>query len=345
MTSLPLLDARTVRAVPISEAVDALVTELESGPDPASDPPRVAIGVPAGQLLLVPSAGHAFVGVKVAVVAPGNPAAGLPRVQGVYILLDAATLRPLAVFDGVALTTLRTAALSAVAGRLLARPDARRLVVFGSGPQAESHIGALTAMLAIDEIIVVGHTPGRAEDLADRWSGRLVSARVGSAADVAGVDIVVCATTSRRPLFDGATVGPDTLVIAVGSHEPEVVELDTTLMGRAQVVVEDPATALREAGEVVTAVRAGVLAAESLTGIADLVCGRAAVDRSRPRVFKSVGMAWEDRAVAAASSSAAGTRRPGNERSSNDGRTPHSATPGNRCSCQTSDPGPACVSK
>ncbi len=294
-----MLDAAAVAGMPVRAAIDAVVAELEGGLDPASDPARSVVGVPAGQLLLMPSAGTAFAGVKVASVAPANPALGLPRIQGVYVLLDAATLRPLAVMDGVALTTLRTAAVSAAAARLLTPIEPRRLVVFGTGPQAEGHIAALTAVLPIGEIVVVGRTPGRAEVLAARCSTTAVSARAGRPADVAGADIVVCATTSSTPLFDGAEMGDDVLVIAVGSHEPGVTEVDVALMGRSQVVVEDRTTALREAGEVVAAAAAGVLAADSLVGLADLVCGRATVDRTRPRVFKCVGMAWEDRAVAA----------------------------------------------
>lgn len=299
MTSLPMLDASSVSTLPIAAAADALVAELTGGLEPAADPARSILGVPGGHLLLMPSIGAAFTGVKLATLAPGNPAVGRPRVQGVYVLFDAPTLRPLAILDGVALTTLRTAAVSAVAARLLAPLEPHRLVVFGTGPQAEGHIAALTAVLPVGEVIVVGRTPGRAEELAGRTRTGGVSTRAGTAAEVAAADLVVCATTSTTPLFDGTAVRDDALVIAVGSHEPGVTELDTTLMARSQVVVEDVATALREAGEVVAAVATGVLTVQSLIGLADLVCGRAAVDRTRPRVFKCVGMAWEDRVVAA----------------------------------------------
>ncbi|HEY2637697.1 MAG TPA: hypothetical protein VGI54_09935, partial [Solirubrobacteraceae bacterium] len=117
---------------------------------------------------------------------------------------------------------------------------------------------------------------------------------------VADADVVCCCTTAREPLFDGALVADHTAVVAIGSHEPEARETDDALVGRATVVVESRATALREAGDVVAAVRAGALDPEDLLTLAELVTGAAPPAPGRPRLFKSTGMAWEDAVVATA---------------------------------------------
>jgi len=138
--------------------------------------------------------------------------------------------------------------------------------------------------------VIVGRDQGRAAALADAVGGR-----VGSVAEVVQADIVVCASSAAEALFDGALVRDGACVVAVGSHEPHVRELDGALMQRAHVVVEDVAAAMREAGDVI---RAG-LGADRLTPISDVVNGRVAFTDGAPRVFKSVGMAWQDLAVAA----------------------------------------------
>ena len=300
MTVLPFLDSDTVQGLEPAAAVAALRNALCAGLDPSTDPPRTAVPVRSGELLAMPSDGPEYTGIKLVSIAPGNAGLGVPRIQGIYLLFDAATLTPVALLDGVAMTTVRTAAVSALAAASLAAPEAHRLVVFGAGPQAHAHIDALAALLPITDVRVVARSAASGERLAAAWSDRAPSVTVGTAEDVATADVVVCATTASSPLFSADLLAADALAIAVGSHQPGVVELDPELLGRAQVVVEESATALREAGEVVAAVSSGVLEAVALVDLSDLVRGVATVDRGRPRVFKSVGMAWEDRVVAEA---------------------------------------------
>ena len=302
---LPFLDAAALaERLSMSDAVDALEAALQAGLDPAADPQRTSVPTPNGDLLLMPSAAGA-VAVKLVSIAPANPDRGLPRIQGVVVLFDPVTLTPVALIDGAALTTLRTPAVSALAVRHAARADAHRLVVFGSGPQADGHIAAMRAVRPITDVVIVGRDPGRAQALADRWSGRTapgLTTRVGSAADVADADLIVCATTAREPLFDGRSVRPGACVVAVGSHEPSARELDADLVRRSRIVVEDVATALREAGDLILA---DVPASDLLT-LADLVHARRAPQREpSPVVVKTVGMAWQDAVVAAAAHSAA----------------------------------------
>lgn len=311
MNGLPYLDAATLdRLVPMERAVDVLEDALRAGFDPEATPQRSAVDVPAGQLLLMPAATRSYVGVKAVSIAPGNAERGLPRIQGTYLLFDGDTLAPLAAMDGIALTSLRTPAVSALAVRHLAEPEARRLVVYGSGPQAYGHVLALRAVRPVEDVTIVGRDPGRAEALATRCRALGLTARAltdppGSAGgDVAqavgGADLVACCTTAREPLFPGKLARDGVTVVAVGSHEPGARELDGDLVARATVVVEARAAALEEAGDLIIPIRRGTITSRHLAGnLADLVAGRV-VAGPGPRVFKSTGMAWEDLVVAAA---------------------------------------------
>ena len=277
--SIPFLGAAEVeRRLTAAEAADALEAALRTGLDPEADPPRGAMEVERGQILVMasPAARHPVV----KLVSVG----GEPRIQGVCVVFDGATLAPKALIDGIALTNLRTSAVSALAVRHLAAPDAGRLVVFGRGPQARAHAAALRAVRPLDRVDVVGRDRPRAE----------VDELVGAA------DVVCCCTTSREPLFEGGLVADHATVVAIGSHEPGARETDTTLAARATVVVESRGSALREAGDVIQAIDAGAATPEELVTLAELVRGERAPAAGRPRLFKSTGMSWEDAVVAAA---------------------------------------------
>ncbi|MEO3885077.1 ornithine cyclodeaminase family protein [Nonomuraea sp. B5E05] len=308
MSTLPYLDAATLeRLVPPGRAVQVLEDALRAGLDPEDTPQRSVVDVPAGHLLLMPAAAGRYAGVKAATVAPANPGRGLPRIQGTYLLLDGETLAPLAAMDGIALTSLRTPAVSALAVRHLAEPGARRLVVYGSGPQAWGHVAALREVAPVAEVTVVGRDPGRAEALAGHCrtlgldARALTSAEAGESHEaVAGADLVACCTTAREPLFPGKLARDGATVVAVGSHEPGARELDGDLVARATVVVEARAAALEEAGDLIVPIRQGTITTGHLAGnLADLIAGRVLTGPG-PRVFKGTGMAWEDLVVAAA---------------------------------------------
>jgi ornithine cyclodeaminase/alanine dehydrogenase-like protein (mu-crystallin family) len=274
--SLPYLSAADVEGrLDAAAAADALETALRAGFDPETDPPRSALELGGGQLLVMPSAVGGQAAVKLVSVG------GEPRIQGLCVVFDAATLAPAALVDGIALTNLRTPAVSALAVRRLAAPDARRLLVFGRGPQAHAHVEAMRGVRAIERVDMIGRE-GAADDL------------------VSGADLICCCTTAREPLFDGDLVADSATVVAIGSHEPNAREVDDALVRRATVVVESRASALREAGEVIDAIESGALAQDSLVTLAELVRDEPTLDASRPRLFKSTGMAWEDAVVAAA---------------------------------------------
>lgn len=286
--------AAIARLLPHAAAVDALEAALRGGLDPEADPPRTSAAAVGGELLLMPSAAGGGLGVKLVTIG------GEPRVQGVYVLFDGDTLAPAAVLDGIGLTDLRTSTVSALAVRHLAAREPRRLVVFGTGPQARAHVRALRAIAPIEHVALVGRDRGRTEALA-----RELEAEPAGPEAVAAADVVCCCTTAREPLFDGDAVGDDATVVAIGSHEPEAREVDERLAERATVVVESRASALREAGDVIQAIAAGALTEDELVPLAALVRGGAAAAADRPRLFKSTGMAWEDLVLAAAVHAAA----------------------------------------
>lgn len=266
------LDADDVARLSCAEAADALDRALRDGFDPEGDVPRSSVPVGGGELLVMPSVAGA---VKLVTVG------GDPRIQGVCVVFDPDTLAPVAVVDGIALTNLRTAAVSALAARRLAAPEPRKLVVYGRGPQGAAHADALRELFpSLTDVSVAGRSGAPRLDDAD---------------------IIVCATTAHEPVFDSAPVPDRALVIAIGSHVPDATELDAPLMRRAQVVVESRASAFREAGD--------VLLAGLAPGDVSTLAEDTPPDRSRPRVFKSTGMAWEDAVVASAVVAAAAGAR------------------------------------
>ena len=297
MPALPYLAADEVAAaLSWREVVAALHAALSAGLELDAAPARTRLPVAHGELMLMPAETRDALGVKVLGIAPRNPDHGLPSIHAVYLLLDPTTLVPVLALDGTALTELRTAGQSALAIGLLAPQGIHRLVVFGTGPQARAHIAALAALQPLESVIVVGRDPERTQAFCAAVTGLDVAVRPGTAADVSGADAIVCATSARTPVFDGTALAVDACVVAVGSHEPDARELDDAVFSRAtRVVVEHRPTALREAGDVIIAIGNGALHEDDLVELA-AVDG----DAGGIAVFKSVGMGWQDLAVAAA---------------------------------------------
>ncbi len=281
------------------EAREALRDALLGGFDPAAAVPRAHVRLTGGELLLMPAELGGFAGVKIAGVAPGNPALGLPRITGLYLLFDAATLRPVRIFDGAALTLLRTAAVSALAVDLLAAPGAEHLLLFGTGPQTLAHAEAVARVRDLRTVEISGRDPGRVAACVERARAAGLPARAATPGAVGRADVVACCTSAAAPLFDGRELREHATVVAMGSHTPHARETDTATVARASVFVEDPDVALREAGDLIIPLAEGAITADSLTGLARLVRGTASFAPDRPRLFKSVGMGWEDLAVAA----------------------------------------------
>lgn len=304
---MQLLDAAELRRrLPMPAAIDA----LEAGfrvQDPSVAPLRSHLATPAGSLLLMPAFGDGGVGVKLVTLTPDNQGRRLPFISAVYVLFDATTQTPEAIVDGPALTGLRTAAVSGLATRHLANPDADRLVIFGAGVQARSHLDAMLAVRQIEHVIVVSRTLLRAQALVDVARERGVGADVGEADDVADADLVCTCTTSDVPLFDGTRLAAGTHVNAVGSYQPTSRELDTATLLRARVVVETREAAFAEAGELSIPIGERAFGREHVVAdLAEVVRGAGVrTTRSDVTVFKSVGLAFEDLIVARAAVDAA----------------------------------------
>jgi ornithine cyclodeaminase len=285
----------------MARAIDAL-EEAFGTEDPSGGPLRTSVDTPSGSLLLMPAAGERGVGVKLVTLSPDNPARDLPLIHAVYVLFDGDTQAPRALLEGAALTALRTAAVSGLATRHLARADAERLVLFGAGVQATSHLEAMFTVRPIRDVVVVSRSEGPARALVDAARSAGADARIGTPEDLSRADVVCTCTTSPEPLFDGSSLPRGCHVNAIGSYRPTTRELDTETVRRARVVVETREVALEEAGDLLVPLGEGAIGPDHvIADLAELVRG-AEVRRSPEDVtlFEGVGMAFEDLVVATA---------------------------------------------
>jgi ornithine cyclodeaminase/alanine dehydrogenase-like protein (mu-crystallin family) len=259
-------------------------------------------------LLLMPAwtgAGEAepFAGCKIVTIFPGNAARGLPSVLGTYLLLDGATGAPVAAIDGTRLTTWRTAAASALAGRRLVRPGASRMVMVGAGAMAPFLIRAHAAEHALTDIALWNHRPERARAMAAELAaeGLPVRAVQDLESAVRQADLVSTATLSSAPLVQGAWLREGTHLDCVGAFKPSMRETDDECVRRATLFCDTKAGALKEGGDLALPIADGVIQASDVAAdLYDLAAGRHA-GRSRPdeiTLFKSVGTAIEDLAAA-----------------------------------------------
>jgi ornithine cyclodeaminase/alanine dehydrogenase-like protein (mu-crystallin family) len=296
---VPFVDAETLaRALPMTTAIDALEAAFGAERLPEA-PMRTRVETRAGTLLLMPAFGEPGVGVKLVTLTPSNPDRRLPFIHAVYVLFEAVGQSPVALLDGAALTALRTAAVSGLATRHLARAGASRLAIFGAGVQARSHLHAMLAVRPIEDVVVVSRTRERAEALV---KGAGVDARVGVPDDVGDHDLVCTCTTSATPVFDGSLLAPGTHVNAVGAYRPDLRELDTETIKRGRVVVETREAAMEEAGDLLIAMKEGAIGEDHvLADLSEVVRGETVRRTDQDvTVFKSVGVAFEDLVVARA---------------------------------------------
>jgi len=302
VSGFPFIEAdRLGRLLPMEAAVDALEAAFGSGALPAA-PLRTHIETEAGSLVAMPATGPQGTGVKLLTVTSGNPEVGRPLIQGLYILFSAGTQEPEAVIEGAALTALRTGAVSGLATRYLAREEAARLVIFGAGTQARSHLEAMLAVRPVDRVTIVSRTADRANALAGSARELGVTAEVAGPAAVERADIVCTCTTSPTPVFEGSLLSRGSHVNAVGAYTPQTRELDDDTIGRARVVVETRVVALAEAGDLLIPLGAGSIGPDHVVADLSEVVHGVTVRRSPEEVtvFKSVGVAFEDLVVARA---------------------------------------------
>ncbi|MFI6282945.1 ornithine cyclodeaminase family protein [Streptomyces sp. NPDC050988] len=241
---------------------------------------------------------------KIGSVNPGNAAAGLPTIHAVINALDPVTGQLVAVMDGTAVTTLRTAAASAVAFDALATPDSTELGLIGSGTQALAHARSVARVRDLRAVRIWSPSPERRARAA-----RLLAAELGipvKAVDsaeeaVAGLPMVAACTLSSTPVVRGEWLAPGCTVVSVGSFEPTRSEVDTEVVRRAAaVVVDDPETAAEHAGPIVDALSSGTLTHVDLIALGEVLTGRREGRTTERDIvyYNSVGIGIQDAAAA-----------------------------------------------
>ena len=235
---------------------------------------------------------------KSLVIVAGNPARGIDTHQGTVTLFDGSTGEPRAILDASAVTEVRTAAVSAVATRVLAREDARVLAILGAGVQGRSHLRALVPVREFEEVRVYAPSRAHAQAVAD---GR---ATVASSAEeaVRGADVVVTATSSSQPVISRAWLAPGAHVNAVGASVPSARELDLETVVDGALFCDSRESLRNEAGEFRLALEQGAISGEDHVRaelgevLAGMAPGRTGPDELT--VFRSLGLAVEDLAAA-----------------------------------------------
>ncbi|UXN61534.1 ornithine cyclodeaminase family protein [Phyllobacterium zundukense] len=265
----------------------------------------------ASTLLLMPAwsdfnalgdSSKGYMGVKIVTVSPDNGAISKPAVMGVYLLLDGKTGEPQALIDGQRLTLWRTAGASALAARYLAREDASNLVVLGAGALSGFLARAHSAIRPITKISIwnrnfAGAEKVAAELVADGFNAKVVNDRHEA---IAGADIITAGTLSTEPLILGRHLKPGAHVDLIGAFTPSMRESDDECIKRARVFVDTRDGALKEGGDIVQPIKAGVVNESHVIGdLFDLTRGtiKGRQSASEITLFKSVGAALEDLAA------------------------------------------------
>ena len=301
MTTIKILSGQTVRGLAtvgdlVAPMRDAL-TGFSAGTVFAH--PRVTVEPGPGNLLLMMPAGTPeFTGLKMLTMYPGGPAAGLPSVQGLVILVDATTGQPLALLDGVAITELRTAAVSVAATDVLARSDAASLAVIGAGVQGAAHLRALAGLRPFTSIRLYSRTPARADKLITQLHAEGIGVtRADSVAEAtSGADVICTATSDCSPVLADDDVAAGAHVTAVGAFGAECRELPSALVARAELFADSRSAVQAEAGDYLVPMAEGRLTAESVAEIGEVFGGvrpgRTGADQTT--IFKSLGLPIED---------------------------------------------------
>jgi ornithine cyclodeaminase/alanine dehydrogenase-like protein (mu-crystallin family) len=275
----------------MSDLIPAMENALiDFSADRVIQPVRTIISVdpPGGFLGLMPALTPGGLGLKAVTFYPSNAALGIPTHMATIFLVDAETGIPLAILDGRLITEMRTAAVSAVATKLLARADAKILAIFGSGVQARSHVEALRVVRQFEEIRVWSHTPEHAREFAQEIGAQATSAE----AAVQDADVIVTVTSSKTPVLKGDWLKTGSHVNAVGACRPEWRELDDNAMQRSVLFVDSREGAMKESGDVILS------GATIYAELGEALAGKVPSRTNETTIFKSLGMAVEDIAAA-----------------------------------------------
>jgi alanine dehydrogenase len=303
--------------LPMRECMEVMARALESlSSGQAVMPLRSIMWLPekVGALGMMPAylpggsvsgvTGPGVLGLKVITVFPGNAGTAFDTHQGAVMLFDAADGRPLAIIDATAITAIRTAAVSGVATRWLAREDAGDLAMLGSGTQARTHLDAMLLARRIRRVRVWSRTPAHAARFAEVEGARhgvTIEIAPSAQAAVAGADLICTTTASAEPVVMGEWLSPGAHINAVGSSVPFARELDTAAVSRSRLYVDRRESTLHEAGDFLVPRREGAVGDDHIVAeIGEVLLGRVR-GRTAPEeitLFKSLGLAIEDLAAA-----------------------------------------------
>ncbi len=306
-----ILDSRQVRELlPMPECIELMADSLAALTRGEVFQPLRTIARPPearGLLGLMPayrSGEHGAFGLKAICVFPGNPAQGKDAHQGAVMLFSRETGELLALMNASEITAIRTAAVSAVATRLLAREDAAQLAIIGAGVQARTHLTALACVRPIKHARVacrnIEHAQQLAVEMQPKFSFPIEPVWTNEEA-VRGADLIVTATSSLEPVINKDWISPGAHVNAIGTHSPNSREVDSGTMGVARIFVDRRESAINESGDYLLAAKEGVVTPESIIAeIGELLIGAKAGRSSASEItlFKSLGLAIEDVACA-----------------------------------------------
>jgi len=307
---LRILGAKDVAALlPMDACIDLMAATMAAVSEGrARFPPRAAMpAAPGGLMAWMPGAldDPPCFGVKLLSLFPGNPAAGLSSHLGLVALFEAEHGRPVALLDAAELTAIRTAAVSGLATRLLARADAADLAILGAGEQAASHLAAMLAVRPVRRVRVWSRTEASARRFAQQAGARHgleIETAASARAAVEGADIVCTVTASREPVLAGDWLAAGAHVNAAGASRPDAAEIDQAAVVRARYFVDCRASAESEAGDYIAARRAGAITSDHIAGEIGEVANGSKPGRRSPEeltLFRSLGVAAEDLAAAA----------------------------------------------
>jgi ornithine cyclodeaminase/alanine dehydrogenase-like protein (mu-crystallin family) len=307
-----VLSARDVhRLLPYDECAGAMRAALATVARGEARQPLRTVLKPAGAaglMALMPSylpGESAGYGLKAICITAANPAIGLDSHQGIVLLSSARTGEPLAVLNASAVTEIRTAAVSAVATELLARPDADVLAIVGTGVQARAHLLAIAGARTLAQVRVAGRDPAKAAAFAAIMRGQAgvpVTACDSAQSTVAEAGIIVTATSSAVPVLQRAWIGDGAHINAVGACLPAARELDSETIAAAALFADSRESVSAESGDYLLALADGAIGPDHVQAeIGQLLTGAAPgrTDAGQITVFESLGLAVEDLAAAA----------------------------------------------
>lgn len=242
--------------------------------------------------------GGAYNTIKLVDVHFDNPQKGLPLINGVILVMNAKKGDPLALIEGKSVTALRTGAGTGLATDLLARKNSKRAIIFGTGAQAKTQIDAIRSVRNLTSIIVIGKSEEKTIKFCNSFDSII---QPGEVSDLKNADIICTATTSKTPLFNFEDIKAGVHINAIGAHQADTRELDTSLIQKSKVYIDQLSSSQIEAGDLIIPINEGKYNWNNIEGelgelIDEKIAGRTSEDEIT--IFNSIGNAVQDLVIA-----------------------------------------------